>query len=189
MPGRRHSGATKGGQDFSAPDNERQGRPSRSSSLFASLCDQAAVAAAWYRAYPRPRDIKPARKDQRMILPRALTGLLAASIVAMPWAASAKDKPAKAPKELQIENARKVALLTFEIVVAPADTSPKTSAKPAKPQKPVLKLEKPLQPGEKTTAKISGAKGCAYLVRWTFEDAGDEGPIDLCHDPKIVLTD
>ena len=37
--------------------------------------------------------------------------------------------------------------------------------------------------------KLIGAKGCAYLARWTFADAGDEGQIDLCGDPKIVLTD
>ncbi len=119
-------------------------------------------------------------------MPRPLLGLLALSLSLAAFDARAKDS-LKPPKEIVIENARKVALLSFEIVHVPV-----VSAKPGKPEKPkppVLKLEKPLAAGEATTVKLIGAKGCDYLARWAFEDADDQSPLDLCHDPKIVLTD
>ena len=121
-----------------------------------------------------------------MFVPVPLRGVIALAASLVCFDALAKEKP-KPPKEIVIENARKVALLSFEIVHVPV-----VSAKPGKPEKPrppVLMLEKPLAAGEAATVKLIGAKGCDYLARWAFEDAGDEGPLDLCHDPKIVLTD
>lgn len=59
-----------------------------------------------------------------------------------------------------------------------------TGAKP----KTVAKLDKPIAPGGKAKVKLAG-KGCDYVARWEFEDAGDESQVDLCHDPRIVLTD
>ena len=104
-----------------------------------------------------------------------------------PAIASAAPKAKQPPAEISIENGRKVALTAFEIAFV--EPEPKKGAKPRPPRKPVLKLEEPLAPGEIKIVKLIGAKGCAYLARWTFADAGDEGQIDLCGDPKIVLTD
>lgn len=106
----------------------------------------------------------------------------------------ATDKPAsknptskKPVAEISIQNERKVALKSFEIAFVEAEAKP--GRKPKASRKPVLKLEEALPAGEKTVVKLKGAKGCTYIARWVFEDVGDEGPIDICGDPKIVLTD
>lgn len=116
-----------------------------------------------------------------------LCGLFCALPVSASAELKAKATAKKPPSEISIENGRKVALNSFEIVFI--EPEPRPGAKPKPPHKPVLKLEEPLGPGETKTLKLTGAKGCAYVARWAFADAGDEGQIDLCGDPKIVLTD
>ncbi len=101
--------------------------------------------------------------------------------------AIAAPKAKKPPAAISIENGRSLALTSFEI--AHIEATPKAGAKPKPPKKAIGQLSEPLAPGEKKSLKLSGATGCKYLARWKFEDAGDEGQIDICGDPKIVLTD
>jgi hypothetical protein len=92
-------------------------------------------------------------------------------------AAAAPKKPTKtAPSAIDISNQRTVELKSFTLST--------TGAKP----KVVGKLAKPLAAGARSSFKLA-AKGCEYTARWEFEDAGDEGLVNLCNDPKIVLTD
>ena len=121
------------------------------------------------------------------MIAQTLVGLAGALPVLLSASAQAAPKAKKPPAEISIENGRKVALNSFEIVFI--EPAPKAGAKPKPPRKPVLKLEEPIAPGETKRLKLTGAKGCAYVARWAFADASDEGQIDLCGDPKIVLTD
>jgi len=81
---------------------------------------------------------------------------------------------------VNIDNKRPVALLSFEVVMAGKDAAPEVI---------VGKLEKPLPPGAATSFPLVGARGCAFLARWSFEDLKDSGDIDLCNDAHIVLVD
>ncbi len=108
---------------------------------------------------------------------RALLTGLAILALATSAAAAPRAKAKKPPATLEISNQRAVALSGLEILSA--GEKPKT----------VTKLGKPLAAGAKTRLKLTGAKGCDYIARWNFEDAGDEGQVNLCNDPKIVLTD
>ena len=99
---------------------------------------------------------------------------LAASAAAAP---GGKPKARKAPSAIEIVNQRQDTLTAF------------TLATPGDKGKVVAKLAKPLPAGGKIKLKVSRAKGCDYVARWQFEDAGDEASVDLCNDPKIVLTD
>ena len=105
--------------------------------------------------------------------------LLAAGLVAFGAGAQAapKAKAQKAPASIEIDNQRTARLTSFEIATGDADA------------KIVGKLAKPLPAGKKIRLPLKGAKGCDFIARWQFEDAGDEGQVDLCNDPKIVLTD
>lgn len=118
-----------------------------------------------------------------------LCGVLAGVALCLPTlqATAAPKKVKRPPASISIENGRSLALTSFEI--AHVETAPKPGAKPKPPRKPIGQLTEPLAPGEKKSLKLSGATGCTYLARWKFEDAGDEGQIDICGDPKIVLTD
>jgi hypothetical protein len=92
-------------------------------------------------------------------------------------AAAAPKKPAKtAPASIDISNQRSVVLKSFTLST--------TGAKP----KAIGKLAKPLEPGATSKIRLA-ARGCDFTARWEFEDAGDEGLVNLCNDPKIVLTD
>ena len=64
-----------------------------------------------------------------------------------------------------------------------------TLAAADKPDKPLAKLAKPVAGGAKAKLPIAKAKGCAFLATWKFEDADDKAEVDLCNDPKVVLTD
>ena len=77
---------------------------------------------------------------------------------------------------IEISNQRTVGLKSFTL-----------STMDAKP-KAVGKLAKPLAAGARSKIRLA-AKGCEYTARWEFDDAGDEGIVNLCNDPKIVLTD
>ncbi|MFO1115337.1 MAG: hypothetical protein U1E28_06620 [Beijerinckiaceae bacterium] len=102
------------------------------------------------------------------------TGL---ALLALAVPAHAAPKATKRPPAaIEIANERTVALKSFTLST--------TGAKP----KTVAKLDKPIAPGGKAKVKLAG-KGCDYVARWEFEDAGDESQVDLCHDPRIVLTD
>jgi hypothetical protein len=99
-------------------------------------------------------------------------------IAAAGVAESAPRKPAKRPPAaIEISNQRQMGLEQFELSISGEDG------------KPVARLAKPLAAGKKTRIVLKGAKGCDYIARWKFEDAGDEAQVDLCNDPKIVLTD
>ena len=118
-----------------------------------------------------------------------LCGALASFAVCVAWT-PVMAKPVKAkhpPASISVENGRSIALSEFEITHIEPVAKAGAKAKPAR--KPVGQLSEPLAPGEKKALKLSGAVGCTYLARWKFEDAGDEGKIDICGDPKIVLTD
>lgn len=104
-----------------------------------------------------------------------LTGFAVLALVA-PAAAAPKGKKKAPPAVIDVSNERAVALKSFTL-----------STVGAKP-KPVAKLAKALPAGGKAKMKL-GAKACEYTARWEFEDAGDEAVVDLCNDPKIVLTD
>ena len=105
------------------------------------------------------------------------TGIAIIALVGPAAAAPKAKAKTKAPAAIEISNKRTVALAAFQIAAAGEDG------------KVIGKLAKPLAAGAKTRIKLTGGKGCEYVARWQFEDAGDEGPVDLCHDAKIVLTD
>ena len=108
---------------------------------------------------------------------RAVSISLAIAFAAAPAAAAPKQKPAHPPAAIDVHNQRKVALTTFVLTTGGDEGQV------------VAKLAKPLAAGAKTRIKLSKSKGCEYLARWEFEDAGDEAQVNLCHDPKIILTD
>jgi len=91
--------------------------------------------------------------------------------------AAPKAKKPKPPSSVEIVNQRAVTLESFTLALA------------AKPEKAIAKLAKPVAGGAKAKLPIKGAKGCAYVATWKFEDAGDQAEVDLCNDPKVVLTD
>ncbi len=118
-----------------------------------------------------------------------IVAAVALSLALLPATGPALGRPRPAPSRsaapkpaatVNIDNKRPVALLSFEIVMAGKDT---------KPEVIVGKLEKPLPPGGATSFPLVGAQGCAFLVRWSFEDIKDSGDIDLCNDAHIVLVD
>jgi hypothetical protein len=107
---------------------------------------------------------------------RAVFTGLAIFALATP-AVAAPKKQARPPASIEIHNQRKVALTSFAL------------STPGEDGKAIGALAKPLAAGAKARIQLKNAKGCAYVAKWEFEDAGDEGQVDLCHDPKIVLTD
>ena len=112
---------------------------------------------------------------------------LAICVAGAPVTAKPASKAKRPPASISVENGRSIALSEFEITHIEPAAKPGAKAKPSR--KPVGQLSEPLAPGETKALKLSGAAGCTYLARWKFEDAGDEGKIDICGDPKIVLTD
>ncbi len=108
----------------------------------------------------------------RLFLVGAALALAASSASAAP-----KAKKPKPPSSVEIQNQRAAKLDSFTLAAAD------------KPEKIVAKLAKPIAGGAKAKLPIKGAKGCAYVASWKFEDAGDQAEVDLCNDPKVVLTD
>lgn len=108
---------------------------------------------------------------------RAFLAGVALALAAPGAVAAPKAKKPRPPAAIEIQNERKVKLESF------------TLAATDKPEKIVAKLAKPLDGGAKTKLKIARAKGCAFVATWKFEDAGDQAEVDLCNDPKVVLTD
>jgi hypothetical protein len=91
-----------------------------------------------------------------------------------------KAKPGgakKVPSSIRVENKRTVTLKSLQISL------------PGEAGKVIGKLVKEIPGGKKGLVALKGAKGCEYEVKWEFEDATDESTADLCHDPRIVLTD
>ncbi|HMN72725.1 MAG TPA: hypothetical protein PKA55_12755 [Rhodoblastus sp.] len=107
-----------------------------------------------------------------------LAGVAIAAFASGALAATPKKarKP-KPPSAVEIVNQRSVKLESFTLAAAD------------KPDKPVATLVKPLDGGAKIKLKIVGARSCAFVAAWKFEDAGDQAEVDLCNDPKVVLTD
>ncbi|MDE2578650.1 MAG: hypothetical protein KGL46_07605 [Hyphomicrobiales bacterium] len=103
--------------------------------------------------------------------------IAAPAIVAPALAAPRSKARAHPPASVSIINQRSVSLTSFEIAGAGEDG------------KVIARLAKPLGAGKKASLPLRGANGCEFVARWQFEDAGDEANINLCHDPKIVLTD
>ncbi len=97
-----------------------------------------------------------------------------------PKTAASRSTAPRTAASVNIDNRRPVPLLSFEIVMAGKDTQPEVI---------VGKLEKPLPPGGATNFPLVGARGCAFLARWSFEDIKDSGDVDLCADAHIVLVD
>jgi pyruvate/2-oxoglutarate dehydrogenase complex dihydrolipoamide acyltransferase (E2) component len=83
----------------------------------------------------------------------------------------------KVPSAIRVENKRTVTLKSLQISL------------PGEAGKVIGKLVKEIPGGKKGLVALKGAKGCEYEVKWEFEDATDESTADLCHDPRIVLTD
>ena len=88
-----------------------------------------------------------------------------------------KAKKPRPPAAVEVINQRSVKLEAFTLAAAD------------KPDKPLAKLAKPVAGGAKAKLPIAKAKGCAFVATWKFEDAGDQAEVDLCNDPKVVLTD
>jgi hypothetical protein len=80
-----------------------------------------------------------------------------------------------------LENKRRVALQSFEIVMAGR----------AAPLAEIIvgRLDKPLPAGESVSLPLDKPKGCLFEARWKFEDADDGGAVDLCNGAHIVLVD
>lgn len=108
----------------------------------------------------------------RVFLAGLATVFLASNAVAAP-----KAKKPRPPAAVEVINQRSVNLEAFTLAAAD------------KPDKPLAKLKKPIAGGAKAKLPIAKAKGCAFLATWKFEDADDKAEVDLCNDPKVVLTD
>ena len=108
----------------------------------------------------------------RTFLAGVALAFLASNAVAAP-----KAKKPRPPVAVEVVNQRSVKLEAFTLAAAD------------KPDKPLAKLAKPVAGGAKAKLPIAKAKGCAFVATWKFEDADDKAEVDLCNDPKVVLTD
>lgn len=106
-----------------------------------------------------------------------LASVALAAFGSQTMAAAPKPKKSRPPKTIEIVNQRAVKLEAFSLAAAD------------KPDKILAKLAKPVPAGEKVKLSISNAKACGFVATWKFADAGDQAEVDLCNDPKIVLTD
>ena len=89
------------------------------------------------------------------------------------------------PIAITLENKRRVALQSFEIVMAGKAYSGDASLA----EIIVGKLDRPLPGGETVSLPLDKPKGCLFEARWKFEDADDGGAVDLCNEAHIVLVD
>lgn len=120
---------------------------------------------------------------------RALAGfiLFGLALAAGGALAAAKRRAPRpeTPAAVTLENKRRIALQSFEIVMAGrASTGAASVAETV-----VGKLDKPLPAGETVSLPLEKPKGCLFEARWKFEDAEDVGAVDLCNDAHIVLVD
>ena len=106
-----------------------------------------------------------------------LAGAALAFLASNAAIAAPKAKKPRPPAAVEIVNQRSVKLEAFTLAAAD------------KPDKPLAKLAKPVAGGAKAKLPIAKAKGCAFVATWKFEDADDKAEVDLCNDPKVVLTD
>jgi hypothetical protein len=103
---------------------------------------------------------------------------------------AAPKRSPQAPTAVTLENKRRVALQSFEIVMAGKSLAGADSARmPSSAEIIVGKLDKPLLAGESVSLQLDKPKGCLFEARWKFEDADDGGAVDLCGDAHIVLVD
>ena len=111
----------------------------------------------------------------------AITALIAIGCATSSAASKTKAPPKpKTATAVNLENKRRVPLVTFEIVMP---------AKGKEPETVVGKIEKPLSGGQSVSVPLLGAKGCVFEARWKFEDVNDVAPVDLCNDAHIILVD
>jgi hypothetical protein len=110
-----------------------------------------------------------------------MIGVIAAASVAQAVGATKpRSAPAKLAQTVNLENQRLVSLKSFEIVMTAKDKTAETI---------VGKIDRPLAAGGRARFPITGAKGCLFEARWTFDDAKDSGDVDLCNDAHIVFAD
>jgi uncharacterized iron-regulated membrane protein len=110
----------------------------------------------------------------------AATAPPAATVAATKPKAKAKAKaPAgkKVPSAVSIENKSHSTLKSLQISL------------PGEQGKTIGKLDKEVVAGKTARVVLRGAKGCEYKVTWELEDGPGEGDVDLCGDPKIVVTE
>ena len=112
----------------------------------------------------------------RLALP-AFAAIIGACAFAGPIAAAPRGKAAHPPATVEVMNKRGVSLANLALFA------------PGEDGKPIAKLAKPVPPGGKAVLKLAKAKGCEFVARWEFEDAGDEAPVDLCHNKQLVLSE
>lgn len=112
----------------------------------------------------------------RLVLP-VFAAVIGACAFAEPIAAAPRAKAARPPATVAVINKRSVSLANLALF-APGENG-----------KPIAKLAKPVPPGGKEVLKLANAKGCEFVARWEFEDAGDEAPVDLCLNKQIVLSE
>ncbi|HEY8138852.1 MAG TPA: hypothetical protein VIF61_13495 [Methylocystis sp.] len=119
---------------------------------------------------------------------RALAGFVLFGLALPTCGADAAPKrgaPPETPTAVTLENKRRVALQSFEIVMAGKAYSGSASLA----EIIVGKLERPLPGGETVSLTLDKPKGCLFEARWKFEDADDGGAVDLCNGAHIVLVD
>ena len=119
---------------------------------------------------------------------QALAGLLAFgyALLLCGETLAAAPKPRarqKPPPSVTLENKRRVALQSFEIVMS----GPHPLRHP--PTKNRRQARQALASGDSVSVRLDKPKGCLFEARWKFEDADDAGPVDLCNDAHIVLVD
>lgn len=112
----------------------------------------------------------------RLALP-VFAAIIGATALAEPIAAAPRAKALHAPATVEVVNKRNASLTNLALF-APGESG-----------KPIAKLTKPVPPGGKAVLKLAKAKGCEFVARWEFEDAGDEAQVDLCVHKQLVLTE
>jgi len=106
------------------------------------------------------------------------------------FGAAADAASKRSPAAVTLENKRRIALQSFEIVMAGKTLAGANSARKASAAEIVIgKLDKPLPAGEIVSLPLDKPRGCLFEARWKFEDADDGGAVDLCSDAHIVLVD
>jgi hypothetical protein len=130
-----------------------------------------------------PDDAKFSGREGNLMAMRVAIAALIVIGCAVSSAASKTKAPPLKPRSaaiVDLENKRRVSLVTFEIVMP---------AKGKKSETVVGKLGKALSGGESASLPLLGAKGCIFEARWKFEDAEDAAPVDLCNNAHIILMD
>lgn len=105
--------------------------------------------------------------------------LVAAAGLALSHAPALAQRAPKPPAQVNVTNARSVALTSLEIATT------------GEQSRLVAKLAKPLAPGKSIALKLNKPSGCSYYVLAKFDDdvESDAESMDLCKDKVIRLTE